>query len=70
VKKLYKARSGIMIDGVCRGISDYTGIDVTVVRVLFIAFALAGFSSVLLYIICAVIFPREPEDTIYRNDGN
>jgi phage shock protein C len=57
-----------MIDGVCKGIAEYLGLDVTLVRIIFVVLAVAGFSSVLAYIICAVIFPREPEDTIYKSN--
>jgi len=60
-KKLYKSRKDVKIDGVCAGIAKYIGIDVTLVRVLWIIFCLGGGSGVIAYIICALLMPREPE---------
>ena len=33
-KKLYKANTGKMLDGVCAGFAEYFGIDPTLVRVV------------------------------------
>ncbi len=42
--------------GVCAGIADYFGMDVTLVRILFVAGTLIGFGSLLLiYIAIALI---------------
>lgn len=42
--------------GVCAGISDYFGVDVTLVRILFVVGTLIGFGSLLLiYIAIALI---------------
>jgi len=60
-KKLYKSRKDVKIDGVCAGIAKYIGIDVTLVRVIWIIFCLGGGSGLIAYIICAVLMPREPE---------
>lgn len=62
-KKLCKRNQGKMVDGVCGGISDYLGLDVTLIR---IAWALltcftAGFGGVLAYVICAMVMPRETD---------
>ena len=49
-----------MIDGVCAGIAEYFDIDPTLVRLGAVAICLAGGSGVLLYIIAAIIMPRNP----------
>ena len=49
-----------MIDGVCGGIAEYFGVDPTLVRIAWAALTLAGGSGVALYIVCAIIIPREP----------
>ena len=59
-KKLYRSRSERMIGGVCGGIGEHFGIDPTLVRVLFVAFALAGGPGFIAYIIMLLIVPEEP----------
>lgn len=59
-KKLYKARDGQILDGVCAGIARYFGVAPTLVRVLWALFCLGGGSGILAYIICALMIPREP----------
>ena len=69
-KKLYKSRTNAKIDGVCAGIAKYLGVDVTVVRIVWIVFCLGGGAGLIAYIICAVIMPREPEVIDYTDrDG-
>lgn len=41
-RKLYQIREGAMISGVCVGLSEYMHIDVTLIRILFVIFALAS----------------------------
>ncbi len=55
-KRLYKTSEGAMLFGVCKGISEYLNIDVTIVRLLWVilAFTSIGFW---LYIACYFIFP-------------
>jgi phage shock protein C len=55
-KRLYKTSQGAMIGGVCKGISEYLNIDVTIIRLVWV---LISFTSVgiLLYIACLFIFP-------------
>ena len=59
-KRLYKSNSDKMIDGVCAGIAAYFGIDPTIVRLAWVAFAILGGSGVLAYIIAMIVIPREP----------
>ncbi len=33
-KRLYKSRTERMIDGVCGGIAEYLGLDVTLIRIV------------------------------------
>lgn len=59
-KKLYRARDGKMIAGVCKGIGEYLNIDPTVIRVIWaIVSCVAGF-GILAYLICALIIPENP----------
>ena len=60
VKKLYKSRVDVKIDGVCAGVAQYLSIDVTLVRIIWIIAALSGGVGVWAYLACALLMPREP----------
>ena len=61
-KKLYRSRTDKKISGVCAGIANYFGIDVTLLRVVVAVLVLTSmFSLVIIYIVCAIIIPEEPE---------
>ena len=61
VKKLYRSNSNRYLAGVCGGIGDYFKIDATIIRLLFVAFALVVGGGVLLYLIMWLVIPVEPE---------
>ena len=60
-KRLYKSNRNKMIDGVCGGVAEYFDIDPTLVRLGWVLFCAMGGSGLLVYIIAAVIIPRNPE---------
>ncbi len=60
-KRLYRSRSDRRVAGVCGGIADYLAVDPTIVRIIWVIFAIAGGPGVVLYIILAAIVPEEPE---------
>ena len=72
MKKLYKSRTNIKIAGVCGGIAEYFGIDVTVVRLITVLACIFGGTGILAYIICAIVMPAAPvsehEHDPYDND--
>ena len=60
-KKLYKARYGVKIDGVCAGLAKHLDMDPTVMRFIWVVGTLfSNFAGVIAYIACSVIMPREP----------
>jgi phage shock protein C len=59
-KRLYRSRDDRMISGVAAGIAKYLNVDPTLIRLLFVVFALSGGSGLLAYVILAVIIPEEP----------
>lgn len=60
-KRLYRSRKDQQIAGVCGGVADYLGVDPTIVRLLWVIFAIAGGPGLLLYVIMWAIVPEEPE---------
>ena len=60
-KKLYRSRTDKKIAGVCSGMAKYIGIDVTVVRLIWVLVAIFAGAGLLAYLICALIIPQEPE---------
>ena len=64
MKKLYKIQEGKIIDGVCGGIAEYLNLDPTVIRVIWAILSVWGGIGILAYLICALIMPRKPADTI------
>jgi len=59
-KRFRRVESGKKIAGVCTGLSEYFGIDVTLVRVAFIVLFAAGGAALLAYVILWIASPRVP----------
>ena len=62
VKKLYRSREERMVAGVCAGLAEYTNLDPTIVRLLFVAVSLLGAAPgiVLVYLAMMIVVPEEP----------
>jgi phage shock protein C len=58
-KKLYRSSNDKIIAGVCGGLGEYFSVDSTLIRILFVALALANGFGVLLYIIMALVVPKD-----------
>ena len=58
LKKMYRNPQDKVIAGVSGGIAAYFGVDVTVIRLLFIIFAVIGGSGLIAYIILWIILPE------------
>jgi phage shock protein C len=56
---LNRARDGRMLAGVCEGIARYAGIDVTIVRLVFVVATLCGLAGALVYVAAWVMIPEE-----------
>ena len=61
-KKLTRPRTGRMLAGICAGIADFFGMNVTLVRILSVLLTVfsAGILGVLLYFILTFFIPEEP----------
>ena len=60
-KRLYRSMNNKMIAGVCGGVAEYFGLDPALVRLGWIVFCALGGSSVLAYIIAAIVIPKASE---------
>ena len=58
-KKLYRIEEGKKMSGVCTGLAAYFGIDVTLIRLLWVVATLftSIFPGLILYIVCVFIIP-------------
>ncbi|MDQ3662794.1 MAG: PspC domain-containing protein [Actinomycetota bacterium] len=57
-RQLVRPRQGKMIAGVCVGLADFYGFNVTLVRLLFVLFGLFGPGEIA-YIIIWVLAPKQ-----------
>jgi phage shock protein C len=66
---LVRSRKGRMAAGICAGIADYFGLDVTLVRVIVaVASVMTGGAGVLAYLVAWMIIPGEGEKTSIAQD--
>jgi len=61
-KRLYRAREGRVVAGVCAGLAAYFGIDPTLVRLAFALLTVFGGAGVLLYLCAWIVIPEEGGD--------
>lgn len=60
-KKLYRSRKDRMLAGVCAGLADFFGLDVSLVRVVYaLATVFTAFAGGIIYFILLLIIPEEP----------
>ncbi len=65
--KFYRDKQNGKFMGVCAGIADYTGFDVTLVRICFLAAMFMSGGSVLpFYLIAGFVAPTKPRELDYR----
>lgn len=68
-KRLQRNTRNKVIAGVCSGLADFFGIDVALMRVIFILLLVAGYSGFLIYLILWIVMPkaRYAENQSYDN---
>ncbi len=60
IRYLYRSRTNRVISGVCGGMADYLGIDVTLIRILFVLLAFVNGIGILLYLLALLVIPANP----------
>lgn len=60
-RKLYRSNHR-MIGGVCAGVAEYFGWDITVFRIVFLVFSVlsAAFPGTLVYLVMWAVMPKSP----------
>ena len=59
-KRLVRRRDDRMIAGVCSGVADYLGVDVTLVRLVTVLGAVFGFGTfIVAYLVGWLLIPEE-----------
>lgn len=68
-KRLQRNTQNKVIAGVCSGLADFFGIDVALMRVIFILLLVAGYSGFLIYLILWIVMPKanHAENQSYDN---
>jgi phage shock protein C len=59
-RRLYRCRENRMLAGVAGGLAEYTGLDASLVRILWVVSVFFWGAGILLYIAMAIIVPLEP----------
>jgi phage shock protein PspC (stress-responsive transcriptional regulator) len=58
-KRLSRRREGRIVAGVCAGLADYFGVDVTLIRLAFAVLTIFGGFGALLYAAAWAVVPEE-----------
>lgn len=57
--RLYRSEKNAVIGGVAQGLGEYFNVDPTIIRLLFVLFAIVHGSGVLLYIVLWIVLPTK-----------
>lgn len=63
-KRLVRKENGKMMAGVCTGLAEYFNVDVTLIRIVFVAATLLDGVGILAYVILWISMPMEKADVI------
>ena len=61
-KRLYKIKSGKLINGVCKGIAEYFNVDVTIIRIIFVVALFFQGAGAVVYLLAMIFLPEKPVD--------
>jgi phage shock protein PspC (stress-responsive transcriptional regulator) len=59
-----------MVGGVCGGLAEYLGVDVTVVRIIWALFALFGGTGLVAYLACLIVIKENPNQDVANRKKN
>lgn len=67
-ENLYRSETDRMIGGVCGGLARYLRIDATIIRLLFVLFALGSGVGLIVYFMLWIVIPTEGRGGIGESD--
>jgi phage shock protein PspC (stress-responsive transcriptional regulator) len=59
MKKLFRSTTNTRIGGVCGGLGEYTNVDATIWRLLFLALIFIPFPMISIYLLAWIIIPKK-----------
>ncbi|MFA5178283.1 MAG: PspC domain-containing protein [Candidatus Paceibacterota bacterium] len=59
IKKMHRSSTDKIIFGVCGGIAEYLEVDSLAIRIIFLFLAFVGGSGIFVYLILALLMPKE-----------
>ena len=71
IRRLTRSRSQGVIGGVCAGLAEYFGVDVVLMRLLFVVLSIAGaiIGGVIVYVAAWIIMPEGTDQSAAVVDG-
>lgn len=60
-RRLFRSSDNCMIAGVCAGVADFFGLDISLVRIATLILILFGGLSIWVYILLWIIVPKAPK---------
>lgn len=67
--RLYRTIKSPKIAGVCGGIAEYFNIDPVLIRILFVILLFFGMLGLFLYVVLAIIIPKQPQNYELHENG-
>lgn len=58
-KKIMRPREGRKIAGVCQALANFFGLDVSIIRIVWLLAVLLAGTGLLAYLICWLVIPEE-----------
>lgn len=58
-KKIMRPREGRKIAGVCQALANFFGLDVSIIRIVWLLAVLLGGTGLLAYLVCWLVIPEE-----------
>ena len=60
-QKLPRPRTGRMLSGVCAGLANFFGLDVSIIRIVYVILTFfTAFAGIPIYLLMWIIIPQEP----------
>ncbi len=69
IRRLFRSPANKVVGGVCGGLSQYFGVDVAIIRILFVLLALIEGAGILIYLVALFVVPVNPNEAETDNSS-